>query len=627
MQSAVQLSLPDRARIHLPVHWTYGVVLDRSMPVGARYPRPGPDGRPAPLTFPFVLVEHADGQDDCLEVAARSTHELSGTDKGGGGFPTTVRRRWAVASVERTRDGFRLTFESGTDERPASRAVRSAETVVADHVAWLRQAYGVRPLAERIATGEVPAWAARIPVVFTFDMWWPNGEVAHAYTHLRDLARDLKALGVPPGVVFYLPGWSGPYDGGYPYYRTAPELGGRAAFREAVAAVHEGGYRIMIHTLAWGADPSRPDFERLAPAAVRNWLGTDPSTAPPPIVHPHQAQSPPPGQSIPAAPPDDPLRGPYVGWPGGGPRTALEYDSGRVPASAVRPTPRGWAFDTAPLPQRCEAVFTLGGLGDAGHGTVQVTINGRTFTGPAGWFLRHHAYTFPFTFVFLQGVNTVELACFGWPRNAGGAGGPPPDLRGAWFRIHQAYDHPGPTWTVPAVGMDPDAPLWRAAFMEHLIPTVQEFGVDAVHVDATALWRWDEDGFFAALRRRLPPPTVFGTEVATTAGLAFFLLSQTRPPLEDEAWQPEPSDLPWQITGQYQHFYQHLCAPRGFVPVGSVCNIDPVPSRLSTEEVEATRRRLAWSRRHHVLRNLRVNYRDYGLDPGTRDFLLEQVVS
>lgn len=628
-QTTVHLTLPAVARIHVPAHWTSGVVVDAAMPVGARYPDTQAGQRPPPLVYPVVLIENPEGHGGWLEIAARTAPDTIGTERGGGGgFPTTLRRRRATVATERTQDGFDLRFDSGSELTPTVRSVSSAEVAVEEHRSWLRETCGVRSLAERIAAGDLPAWVTNVPVLFTFDMWRPSGEVAHNYKHLRDFAQELRTLGVPPGAVFYIPGWSAPYDGGYPNYVPAPELGGRAAFADAVAAAHDAGYRIMVHTLAWGADPSRPDFERLVPAAVRNYPAPNLTPPPPPIVHPHELQAPPAGEQLPAATPADPLRGPYGGWPGGGPRTALDYDSGRQPVGELRSSARGWMFETAPLPARCEAVLTLGGIRGAGNGSIGVTVNGRTFTTPAGWFSSHDAYTVPFTYVFIAGANLIEIVCFGWPGNAAGPAGAAPDLNGAWYRIAQAYDHPGPTWTVPAVGMDADNPLWQDAFVEHLAPTVATFGIDAVHVDATALWRWDDSGFFPALHRRLPPGTAYGTEVATTFGLGFFLFSQTRvqPPPSDGAWRPARSDLPWQITRAYQHFYQHLCGPRGFVPVGPVCNIDPVASSLAPEAADTTGRLLAWSREQHILPNLRVNFRDYGLDTGTRAYLLEHVV-
>lgn len=628
MTDSVQLTFPATTRLHLPVQWTYGVVLDAFMPVGVCYPPTAADGRPPQLTYPFVLVENADGKGAWVEVAARSTEELAGTDRGGGGAPIAVQRRRPTAQVERTADGFALTFTSYTGVAPAVRSVPSLAAAVADHHAWLRQAYGLRPRAERIAAGEWPAWVADIPVVFTFDMWRPSGEVAHTYTHLREFVRELRRLGVPPGVLVYTPGWCGPYDGRYPDYQPVQELGGRAAFGEALAAAHEAGYRIMLHTLAWGADPYRPSFERLAPLALRNYVEPGAAHRPPPIVHGHELRHPPTGETVAPAPTSDPLRGPYGGWPGGGPREALDYDSGHRPVGPLRATARGWQFETAPVPQRCEAVLTLGGMRGAGHGILRVTVNGRSLATPAGWFLERDVYEFPLTLLFYAGPNRVEIECFGWPGNAGGAAGPPAALEDAWYHLDQAYNHPV-TWTVPAVGQTTDSPAWQTAYLRELAPTVQEFGIDAVHIDAAILWRWDEAGFFPAVKRGLPPGTMFGTEVASTPGMTFFFISQTRlqPPTTSAAgWQPPRTDLSWQITGQYQHFYQHLCAPRGFVPVGSVCNIDPVVAALSADEVEATRRTLAWSKQQHILYNLRVNYRDHGLDPGTRKWLMEHVV-
>jgi hypothetical protein len=620
----VELAFPVSARIHLPTQWTSGAMVDGAMPLGARWPAVQPDGRLPPLVYPLVVIEDADGHGGCVAVAAPSAQELTGTDRGGGGSPLAVRRRRATAVVERTADGFRLTFASGSGEAPTVRPVASLAVAVADYQAWLRAVYGVRPVAERIAAGELPAWVPDVHLVFTFDLWRPSGEVAHTYTHLRDFIRELQALGVPPGVLFYTPGWCGPYDGGYPHYRPAPELGGRTALREAVNAAHDAGYRIMLHTLAWGADPYRPEFEQLAPLALRNFAGPDPDRWPPPIVHQHELQAPPLGEAVAPAPVDDPLRGPYGGWPGGGPREALDYDSGRRPVGPLGPAAWGWLLETAPVPRRCEAVLTLGGVRDAGHGIMRVTVNGRALATPAGWFLTHDAYTFPFTFLFDAGPNRMELECFGWPGNAGGVAGPPPALVGTWYRIAQAYDHPV-TWTVPAVGMDTDSPAWHAAFLDQLAPTVEEFGIDAVHIDAAMLWRWDEQGFFAAVQRGLPPRTVFGTEVASTPGLGFFAFSQARPPPPPavDGWRSARSDLPWQITGQYQRLYPHLCTSRGFVPVGSVCNVNPVAPSHSLEEVEQTRRQLAWCREQRVLPALRMNYRDYGLDSGTRRWLLE----
>ncbi|GAG35280.1 unnamed protein product, partial [marine sediment metagenome] len=67
----------------------------------------------------------------------------------------------------------------------------------------------------------------------------------------------------------------------------------------------------------------------------------------------------------------------------------------------------------------------------------------------------------------------------------------------------------------------------------------------------------------------------------------------------------------------YLKVYYHLCTAEAFVPTGKVCDLDPVPEAL-TEAQKAEAERL-WSEgpKWHVLPNIRLNYRDYGLDPRT----------
>ena len=335
-----------------------------------------------------------------------------------------------------------------------------------------------------------------------------------------------------------------------------------------------------------------------------------------------------PKSEIPPAPLEDPLRGPYWGWPGGGEREWLGFDSGEVPLTNLSPAAEGWVFETVKLPKSCEAVFTLGGLSKVEHGTVRISVNGRSLQSPGGWFLENDSYTFPFTLMFHQGINRVEIACYGWPANRGGIGyGAPPDLGTAWYRLSQAYHHPR-SWTSPKIAMDTDSPQWHEANTALLSESVEEFRIDGVHVDSTVLWKWDERGFFPYLKRRLPAGTVFGAEVASAQGLGFFAFCQTRPKALPSlgGWQPRRSDLPWKISRRYQRYYLHLCAPGGFVPVGSACSVDPIPPSLTADEIRQTESLLALSRASNLLYTLRVNYRDYKLDEGTRRFLLEKVI-
>lgn len=650
MPKSVRLSFPSSARIHLPVHWTSGIVIDETMPVGARYPQ---GEKPLQLVYQFVVVENAEtsgsasavsgGASDGggIEVSARSTDELVGPDLGGGVSVGLVARQRCTASVERNGEGFVLTFSSPTDVEPSVRDIPSIDAVAEDQCAWLRQTYGVQTLHSRIESGDQPAWVTAVPMVFTFDLWRSSREVAHTYTHLRDLVGELHDLGVPTKTLFYLTGWCGPFDAWYPSYEPTLELGGRNAFAEAIRALHEAGYRAMVHAHPRDADPYRPGIEKLLRLAVRRYPkppGLDfrprhltvppPSEAPlPPVEHSH-LNKPPHDGPIPPAPPDDPLRGPYWGWPGGGEREWIGFDSAHVIIPELHPTAGGWMFETVEVPKSCEAVFTLGGLSGVGHGTVQITVNGRSLTTPGGWFLDKDSYEFPFTLMFHPGVNLMEIACFGWPANQGGVSyGPQPDLDGPWYQISQAYHHPGP-WTSPKVAMDTDSPEWHQINTRLLAESMAEFEIDGVHIDSTVLWRWDDRGYFPYLKRHLPEGSVFGTEVASAPSLGYFAFCQTGPYKGETVgeWTPAQSDLPHRISQRYQRYYLHLCNAYGFVPVGSVCDVDPIKDALRSEEIKRTEDSLRFARERNLLYTLRVNYRDHGLDEGTKEFLRNHVI-
>jgi hypothetical protein len=160
--------------------------------------------------------------------------------------------------------------------------------------------------------------------------------------------------------------------------------------------------------------------------------------------------------------------------------------------------------------------------------------------------------------------------------------------------------------------------------------------VDAVHIDATTLWRWDDNGMYGMLKRRLPRGTAFGTEVGTVPGLRFFLLHQTNPDrlsraagltASDDSWRPQLTDLSWRITGRYGWIYGGLCEPQGFVPHSCACTVDPYGKALSAERIDLTRRTLLLQAEHNMIPALRVNYRDFGLDDLTREYLLENIIA
>lgn len=52
-------------------------------------------------------------------------------------------------------------------------------------------------------------------------------------------------MGVPQDTILYLAGWCWKYDGHYPEYWSAPELGGAEKFRALVNLARDSGYHVM----------------------------------------------------------------------------------------------------------------------------------------------------------------------------------------------------------------------------------------------------------------------------------------------------------------------------------------------------------------------------------------------
>ena len=82
---------------------------------------------------------------------------------------------------------------------------------------------------------------------------------------------------------------------------------------------------------------------------------------------------------------------------------------------------------------------------------------------------------------------------------------------------------------------------------------------------------------------------------------------------------PRPSphritDLAWRIHEPYVKPYYHLCRAQAFVPTGKVCHLQPVPEALTAEDVELAERLWREGPDWQLLPNIRLNYRDYGLD-------------
>lgn len=134
----------------------------------------------------------------------------------------------------------------------------------AEHVAFLEDAFGLRPFAAR---SDVPAWANDLSlVVVLHGMHW-SGRVFLDYAAMLDVLRFVAARIEPRRVLAYLPGWEGRYYWQYGAYRAEPRLGGDAGF----AALCDGARALGIHLMPmFGANcvnATLPRFRDLDPRA------------------------------------------------------------------------------------------------------------------------------------------------------------------------------------------------------------------------------------------------------------------------------------------------------------------------------------------------------------------------
>jgi len=445
----------------------------------------------------------------------------------------------------------------------------SLEGAAAKYRLWIEQSLDIRPIRERPGL----EWLEDLKLVITLDMQKSNGDVAHSYQDAIGLAKELYRAGANGRILFYLPGWAGKYDMAYPQYAPAEELGGKEKFKEMVDVLHSCGYRVMLHYTHWGADPFSPELEQIQHLAAERDEGGRP----------------------------------LVGWPGPLPAEASDYESGRQQLKAKR-TGTTATFSTVFLPKEppyLEAHLTLGGIKSYG-GEVRVSMNARSLEVPGGHYRTHDSYTFPYTFLVYAGENEVYLEFLD---------GDVPDLSEAWYRLRGAVYSPLGLHSYPIVAMNTADDRWVELFANRVVENVRSYSIDAVHLDASAIWNIDEPEH--KLDRRLAralPGVAFSTEMPTEPSMATCQLSQNGSMPE----QPDQySPLAHLISKPYRRCYLHLIHPRGFVPVHLIgCRREPWPA--TEEDLKDLRQVFRCAPRFGLTPTIRVNYRDYGLDAETR---------
>jgi hypothetical protein len=562
----VPLPPPPRSTLHIPVGRTFGYAVDEDSPRGRRYGVPCSFRR-----WQFCAAEI----DGCVlsligySKLERVPRHSFGSPWKAGGFADGQALWLQVECLNGA--PWELSFDDTLDQA-AGRYRRHLE-----------EDYGAIPWRN---DPRLPDWFADIKMVVTFDMFRSQGEIAHDYSHLRNLCREMRSMG--GGVLFYLPGHHDLYDRRFPFFSPNDMLGGERAFREMIETVHEGGHRVMAHCALWSYDPFQPysyEFEDLA----LPWTEEE-ST---------------PGRHL----------GPYDASPGMHPQTPVDFDSGELPIQAEAAKGRT-VFFSAEVPQAFEAYLTVSGIRNM-TGRLKATLHYRELTSKRGEVSESKPYRYKFRFRFQRGVNRVRLD---FPDDI-------PDFEKALFRINDAI-YPGPegasvwgsVWTHPHIKVNITDPRWIATIREDLSALVRRNGVDAIHLDAAAVQTRRDAPIYQELREALPG-TLFASEYITELNHFFFHLSQggSIPDDDRHTW----TDLSYKLGEPYTKFYYHLCRAEGFVPVVKVCNHEPRADQLSEELRELSERQWREAPKWHLLPNIRLNYRDFGLDPRTRDAFSE----
>jgi len=469
--------------------------------------------------------------------------------------------------ISRLQRCFYLTFSWQPPSEVFISAFNSMDEAVADYKYWLEKEFKIKKMKD---DPNLPEWLHNVKLVLFIDMMRSNMEIAHDYQDVINLVKELKEIGAPKDTLLYIPGWNGPYDSTYPIYRPCKELGGEKKFKEMIKAIHDNGFRVMIHTNPWGLDPYKPHFEKWKKYAIKD------------------------------------KKGRYVGWHINGflPKH-IKYASRRIKI----PVPLGTnpaIFETVEIPDKFEARFTIGNVGNVGNEKVKVTINNRTQLTSAK--LLKGQYTFPFPFFFKPGRNKVKIEILGDVN---------PDWSNSWYEINHCNQYPD-TWTYPIVHVNMDAPEWIKNFVEEVGHVVKKYKIDAVHLDAMIYE--DAISLLESLKKELPH-TPFSCEHPTERGLGYWTFSQNAKQFFSDKEEFKISPLPHEIGKDYIYFYPHLCYAESFVPVGKVCNIDPPkPSSRKKEEIINSIRN---ARKYNYIPGLRLNYRQYGIDIDSKEIIRE----
>jgi len=567
-QVGIVLSFPVDTVFHLAELTSTGRRIDSDMPVRESYT--------ANLRYNFFLAD-CDG----TWVRFRTGHKS--------------RLGKAKCQIVRHPEMFTVTFTWSSDANARLAVFSSMDEAVDDYEKWLESECGMRKLKDK---KDVPDWINDIKLLITVDMLNSNWEIVHDYTDLLNLAKEIKKIRDPKGVMFYIPGWHGAYDSTHPTYRPRQELGGSEKFKEMTDYLHENGFRLMIHATIYGVDPYHPNIDQLQELCLKDNEGN--------------------------------FRGFQLSTKGGPLRASLKFRTGELPLGRWAKS-NSFSFETVAIPDNCEAYVTIGGL-KAKNARVMFTVGRRTISTPPNWFADHNEYDFPFGLALKPGRNEIRVTVTGESDI---------DWGKSWYKIRNAIVPVSryTTWTHPILRADTTRPEFIQLFTENIDSVVREFGIDAVHVDAGGFY-WPKQSrgkeLLLALKEKLSDDVaVSGEYYNAFEEMDFWDICGTTRAKPDIINYGGLGHRPWQtlfyipftdmdklyawlnktsavcdFAGKYTIFTPHLCSANFFVPVGMVCNT--CPTQPSNKEAQL--RAFKDAKRQGFVPALRVNYRAYGLD-------------
>lgn len=145
----------------------------------------------------------------------------------------------------------------------------SWSALIDDHRRWMQEIAGVKPLVE-----VAPSWLVHCPLMIYLDIETvAGGQTIHTFDDVVALARRLEETSAPRDTTVYLTTWN---DGGerrWPTYEPSALAGGADGLRAAADALHERGFRLMLHANVWGCSRTHPEYTSLSPHAVHTRAG------------------------------------------------------------------------------------------------------------------------------------------------------------------------------------------------------------------------------------------------------------------------------------------------------------------------------------------------------------------